>query len=311
MGSSRVQHARARRSRPQRWWSVAAVAMLLASGCGGGDGVDEAHSPAEAGPLGDRPYEVHVPPSYDGSEAAPLLVVLHGYGMTGEELASIYDVSALADERGVLYVAPDGTVDADGERFWNATDACCNAGGIDVDDSGYLAAVIAQIESDYRVDEDRVVALGVSNGAFMAYRLACDHADTLAAIVSIAGATYLDPQDCGPSEPVSVLEVHGTADEIIAFDGGANIDAAYPSAPESVAAWAAYDGCTGALTATGERRDADSSVPGDETKASAFSGCPSGIGVELWTVEGGDHTMDFQPDVVPDLVDFLLAHPRS
>ncbi len=283
--------------------------MLLASGCGG-DGVDEASSPTKAGLLADRPYEVHVPPSYDGAEPAPLLVLLHGYGMTGEELAYIYDVSALADERGVLYVAPDGTVDADGERFWNATDACCNAGGIDVDDSGYVAAVIAQVESDYRVDESRVMALGVSNGAFMAYRLACDHADTLAAIVSIAGATYLDPQDCTPSEPVSVVEVHGTADEIIVFDGGANIDAAYPSAPGSVAAWADYDRCTGPLAATGETRDADSSVPGDETEVSAVSGCPDGIGIELWTVEGGDHTMDFQPDVVPDLIDFLLAHPR-
>jgi polyhydroxybutyrate depolymerase len=144
----------------------------------------------------------------------------------------------------------------------------------------------------------------------MAYRMACDHADQIAAIVSLAGATFLDADRCKPSQQVSVLEVHGTADEYISYDGGTFVDEAFPSAETTVTTWASYDGCDPDLTPTGDRLDVEPSIPGDETVVSRVEGCPPGIAVELWTMMGAGHIFSFTPDFVPSLIDFLLAHPR-
>jgi polyhydroxybutyrate depolymerase len=92
-----------------------------------------------------------------------------------------------------------------GARFWNATDACCDVDASGVDDSSYLAGLINEIGSHVAVDPRRVFVVGHSNGAFMSYRMACDHADTIAAIVSLAGAPPADPAACRPTEPVAIL----------------------------------------------------------------------------------------------------------
>ncbi len=144
----------------------------------------------------------------------------------------------------MLYVYPDGTENRIGRQFWNATEACC-AGPVsdEVDDSAYLAAVIANVRSAYNVDPRRIFVMGHSNGGFMSYRMACDHADVVAAVASIAGATFADPDDCSPSEPVAALQVHGTDDGTIGYEGGENRGGTYPSATETVEMWAAYNGC--------------------------------------------------------------------
>ena len=77
--------------------------------------------------LGRGPVTVNVPPSYDPSIPAPLIILLHGYGgSSGLETESYFQLTPVSDERGFLYAYPDGTVDPVGSRFWNDTDACCN-----------------------------------------------------------------------------------------------------------------------------------------------------------------------------------------
>ena len=118
-----------------------------------------------------------------------------------------------------------------------------------VDDAAYLAGVITEIQASFDVDPKRIDVIGHSNGGFMSYALSCAHADKIAAMVSLAGATFLNPTDCAPTGPVAVLEVHGTADDTILYEGG-TVDlgpgqsmAPYPGAEASVATWAKYDGC--------------------------------------------------------------------
>ena len=120
----------------------------------------------------------------------------------------------LAEARGFLYCYPDGTIDRWGNRFWNATDACCDFGNTGVDDAGYLRALIEEIARRFAVDRKRIYLVGHSNGGFMAYRMACQSADLIAGIASLAGTTFLDPSRCAPSEPVNILHIHGTADDI-------------------------------------------------------------------------------------------------
>ena len=198
---------------------------------------------------GDRPVTVHVPAGYDPAKPAPLLVLLHGYGGSGQDIVSELRIGDAAAQRGYLYVAPEGTLDSTVSRFWNATDACCDFDGAGVDDATYLEGVIKEIETKLTVDPKRIDVVGHSNGAFMSYAMACTHADTIAAIVSLAGATFKDPAACAPKTPVAVLEIHGTTDDTIYFDGGVitlpggHSMGAYPGARATVATWAKYDAC--------------------------------------------------------------------
>ncbi len=199
---------------------------------------------------GDRPVTVRVPPGYASGKPAPLLVLLHGYGGSGKDIEDELHLGAAAAQRGYLSVAPDGTLDSTVSRFWNATDACCDFEGAGVDDATYLENVIKEVEATFTVDPKRIDVVGHSNGAFMSYAMACTHADTIAAIVSLAGATFKDPKACAPKNPVAVLQIHGTTDDTIDFDGGAislaggHSMGAYPGARATVATWAKYDGCS-------------------------------------------------------------------
>ena len=137
-------------------------------------------------------------------------------------------------------------IDSDGNRFWNATDACCNFDRAAVDDVAYLTDVIAEIQAELAIDPKRIALVGHSNGGFMSYRMACEQADLVSAIVSLAGATFADPADCAPSEPVSVVQIHGTADDVILYEGGGPFTDAtgpYPGAETTAEIWATYDGC--------------------------------------------------------------------
>lgn len=150
-----------------------------------------------------------------------------------------------------------------------------------------VRSVLVSVEARYTVDPRRVYVFGHSNGAFMAHRLACDRAAHIAAILSLEGATWLDPTRCEPSQTVSVAEIHGDADTVIEYDGGLETSGvAYPGAPATVTDWATKNGCSGVLADTGQTLAV---VSGSTTTVSAFGGCPSGIDVQLWTVHGGTH----------------------
>ncbi len=242
---------------------------------------------------GDRPVTLSVPRAYDAACPAPLLLLLHGYGAGGTLQERYLGLGSLVDGRGVLLASPDGTVDADGRAFWDVgIDACCNFGGRPVDDVAYLRALIEEIRAVYAVDARRIYVVGHSNGGFMAHRLGCELAPTVAAVVSLAGTVSQEPIACRPAVPVSVLQIHGDQDEVVLYDGGTNVvgkgGGAYASAPATVARWAAQNGCQATQTA-GAPVDLETTLPGAETTSSSFDGCPSGTDVTLWTIEGGSH----------------------
>jgi polyhydroxybutyrate depolymerase len=282
-----------------------------ATGAGSGGGGSDAGA-SDGGPVGgDRPVKIHVPPGYSKSTPAPLVVMLHGYSATGDLEELYLGVTAQSDQRGFIYAHPDGTVDKMGQHFWNASDACCNFNGSTVDDSGYLSAVIADIEARFTIDPKRIWLIGHSNGGFMSYRMACEHADQIAAIVSLAGAMPSDPSGCKPSSPVSILEIHGTADAVIAYDGSAINGHAYPSAPTTVSDWVTIDGCAATPDTSAMPMDLDSVLLGAETTVTRYAaGCKPGGHAELWTIAGGAHLPTLSATFTSAMVDFLYAHPR-
>lgn len=256
-----------------------------------------------------RPYQSIVPPQYNPATPMPLVVVLHGYGANGFVQAGYLGLSALARTRGFLLAYPNGTLDTTGRLFWNATDACCDFARTNVDDVAYITAVIDDMSARYRVDARRVFLVGHSNGGFMAHRMACDASNRIAAIVSFAGVGFKDPARCQPTSPVAVAQLHGTADETVAFTGGAFQGVEFPGAVETQRGWAMRNGCGTTPTEAG-RLDLVTNLAGDETKVERYSGCQRGD-VELWTIENGTHIPSFSQTALTGAVwRFLSTHPK-
>ncbi|MEO0326409.1 MAG: hypothetical protein AAF447_25905 [Myxococcota bacterium] len=260
---------------------------------------------------GDRPVTLRVPEDYAG-ESLPLVLSLHGYTSNGAQLDAYFGLPRRVDARRFFLLSPTGTEETPGGNpFWNATAACCNFRSSSVDDVAYLTGLIDEAAAVVSVDPARIYVVGHSNGGFMSYRMACDAADRVAAIVSLAGATHEDEADCPASEPVSVLQIHGTDDTVIRYGGGTLGRGAYPGAEESVLRWAQRAGCTGEPRVADERLDLVRTLPGDDTDAQSYEeGCAEGIGASLWTIESGGHVPLFQADYADRLLDFLFAHPK-
>jgi len=266
-------------------------------------------SPTDARALvAKRPYRL-VAEDGDGG-ARPLVVLLHGYGSSGAGHDAYFGLSAIAKRRGVMLAIPDGTRDHGGKLFWNATEACCDFDRIPIDDVAYLDAVVADVERREHVDPARIYVIGHSNGAFMAHAWACEKHSPLAAIVALAGVPWTDRARC-KNRDVSVLQIHGDADRVIAYAGGRSFGngVPYPSAEEAVSAWAERDGCSAGRHAEGSL-DLDRAVPGAETSRAAYA-CSNGLAVELWTMSGSGHVPQVGPSFAEHALDFLLAHPRK
>jgi polyhydroxybutyrate depolymerase len=201
---------------------------------------------------------------------APLVVVMHGGLGSAEQARDAYGWDQLAAKEGFIVAYPDGL-----GRAWNEGDGCCGASGENgVDDVRFLEQMIAEIGQRAPIDEDRVYATGMSNGAMMSYRLACD-SDVLAAVAAVAG-TILG--ECDEPEPLSVLAIHGDADESVRMDGepGSGIESidGMPIADVNQY-WREVDGC-----------EAPENVLGDVSTSTASCGR---MAVELVVVAGAGH----------------------
>jgi polyhydroxybutyrate depolymerase len=275
----------------------------------------EASTIDAAGIVAARPYTLYVPAGYSAGTPAPLLVMFHGYGASGALEEAYMAMKNASDANSFLYAYGDGTLDISGNRFWNATDACCDFWGNPVDDVQYFDAIVADVESKYSVDRKRIYVMGHSNGGFMSHRLACDRTSTIAAIFSLAGAEWDDLSRCSPSGPISVAEVHGTADTTIYFDGGTTTadggtGGTYPSAPTTITDWGQKNGCTGPLAPNGQTYTIDGTLPPGQTQVQAFSGCPAGIDVQLWVVQGGEHVPTLTSAWSSQVWGFLSTHSK-
>ncbi len=256
-----------------------------------------------------RPFSLHIPASYSSSKAAPLVILLHGYTATGQGQESYLKFTPESDKRGFLYAYPDGLVDTRGNQYWNATDACCDLYGGKPDDSTYLSDIIKNLKSSYNVDAKRVYLVGHSNGAFMDYRMACDHADEITAIAPLNGAMWNDLSKCTPANPVTVLDIRSTTDEVINYNGSQILGHVYPSAAKTEADWLAFDKCGKAETKL-PALDLDGGLPGAETSVVDHTGCAGGSTVEVWTIKGGKHIPPFNGTYAAHVMDFLYTQVK-
>lgn len=217
-----------------------------------------------------RTFLVHVPADYDPSAPTPVVLDMHGRAFTAQAQRALTGMDELADVEGFVAVHPQGV-----GRTWNAGLCCGEAMREGVDDVGFVAAMLDALEAELCVDRRRVFVTGLSNGGFIAHRLACELSDRIAAIAPVAGV--LTVGDCVPARPVPVLHFHGDDDQVVRYEGYGG----YLSAEASCEGWAARNGC-----------DATSQVTfsEDDVECRTWAGCAEGAEVRLCTIAGGGHT---------------------
>ena len=262
--------------------------------------------------AGRGPVTVTLPSGYVSGTPTPLIMGLHGFMNDSDDMANFLPFGALAEAYGVITVFPDGVEDLFGFQYWNATDACCSIFGPPVDDVSYLLGLLDLIEAQASVDARRTWLVGFSNGGFMSYRLACEAAGRFAAVVSFAGGTFKDEALCDPDVPVHTLQIHGTADNVIFYGGGAIVgQPTYLGALETTNTWAVYDGCALVPDFSQPALDLASNLAGAETTVRRYiQGCLPGGSAELWTVSGGAHNFPKTSAVGPLVMDWLFDHPK-
>jgi polyhydroxybutyrate depolymerase len=259
----------------------ALLAVTALSGCGGA-GAQVAGPPAQAVlPVGSsthsievggvsRTYIVYRPASLPAR--APLVVMLHGGFGSASQAQKSYGWDAEADRGHFVVAYPDGL-----NHAWNTGGGCCGVPGkTNADDTGFITAMVSAIERQLPVDTARVYATGISNGGIMAYTLACR--TSIFAAIGPDSATELG--SCPAPHPLSVIHIHGTADQSIPYQGGegggvAHIDG--PSVPSLNARWRGIDHCATPAVKTA----------GAVTTSTAS--CPAGQAVELITIAGAGH----------------------
>ena len=300
----------------------------------------------------DRDYDLSLPASFHCGTLLPVLIVLHGGGgnkdnmrrlaCPGGDLASPGCLDRIALAAGMAVVFPNGS-DAPGARLlsrggirtWNAgggrDGAVCVSGEAckrGVDDVAYVRALLADVGARIAVDPKRVFATGFSNGAALAHRLACEAADLFAAVAPVSGENQAALAACAPSRPVAMLDVHGTGDRCWPYAGGAGgciASGRYVSVAETLAGWAARNGCHAQAQRT-TLPPRPGIADGTEVVRHDYAGCAAEGALQHLEVVGNGHfwpdghayarpallggTMSRQLDTGGAIVDFLGAHAR-
>jgi polyhydroxybutyrate depolymerase len=182
-----------------------------------------------------RVYNVYAPPGYAPAQSVPLVVDIHGYTSTKEQQQSLSGWQAKADAVGFLVAYPDGLGGS-----WNAGVCCGTSVTNNVDDVGFIRAMLSAIAAEASIDSARIYVTGLSNGGAMSHRLACEAADVFAAAAPLSFPTpYTDfATQCQPSRAIPVLTSMGLTDVLVPYAGGA-----FESAAASFANWRSKNSC--------------------------------------------------------------------
>jgi polyhydroxybutyrate depolymerase len=229
-----------------------------------------------------RSYQVHIPLGYRLRSAMPLVIALHGGGGNAENSISTTGLNQKSDQEGFIVVHPNGTAN-NKLLTWNAHNCCGDAYSNNIDDVGFISALIDELVRTLNIDRKKVYVTGFSNGAMLAYKLACQLANKIAAIAVVSGA--LNTDSCKASETVPVVIFHGTYDQNILYNGGAPRKGFDP-APRvdkpvsfAVSSWVNNNQCSSRPI----------TVTKGSIKGEAYRNCKNNADVTLYTVIGGGH----------------------
>ncbi len=259
----------------------------------------------------ERSYVLHIPPGYDPSQPTALVLAFHGITLDAYEMLRISGFNTQSDTAGFIVVYPNASGE---QRSWNGGHCCGEAAINNVDDVGFVRVLIAELSTLLNIDPRQIYVTGFSNGAILAYRLACEMSDQIAAIGPVSATQAIeDMQVCQPMRPVPVIHFHGTDDEPNPYNGGETPGGVqFISVADAIQFWVDFNGCPGE-----PQRSESGSIIHD-----LYAPCQGGSSVELYTVTGGKHawpggeavnlrmgepTMEVSATIL--MWEFFLEHP--
>ena len=240
-----------------------------------------------------RSYVLHIPPSYTGDQPMPLVLNYHGLGGLASDQQAYSNLPEKADEAGFIVVAPQGEGDPANHNFATLSDR--------PDDIAFTVELLDALETQLCIDTARIFAAGLSNGAQMSGRLACNLSERIAAVAPVSGAHFPpfspdipDEPGCFSTRPVPLIAFHGTADPVIPFEGGPSIfNISFRSIEEAVIPeWAAHNGCAAEPFAEQVT---------ENVRRVRYQGCDEGATVELYVIADGGHVWPGAPGATQEI----------
>ena len=239
----------------------------------------------------DRYYYIQLAhPEAEGPSS--VLFNLHGYGSDAIEQMNYTNFNNLANtkENNFILIHPQGaplnTALTSSSSHWNSGGWTI---GSTVDDVDFIDTIIKLVSQKYNLNQDRIYSTGMSNGGFMSYHLACNLSSKIAAVASVTGSMSKETyEDCNPAHPTSILQVHGTIDATVPFDGNSALG--MRSINDVMDYWKLYNACdvdpTSIIT---DYFDIEIAVQHD-----TYSNCLNDVHVELYKIEGMGHTWPYK-----------------
>ncbi len=228
-----------------------------------------------------REYLLYVPKSYDGATPTPLVITLHGGATWPAFQRDLSGWNRLAESHAFIVVYPAGLrVYGAGPRGWLVTRPGPNV----MKDVRFISDLIDELKKVYNIDPTRIYANGLSNGGGMTFVLSCTLSDRVAAVGMVGAAQFLPWSWCTDHRPVPMISFHGTADELVPYEGGTSWvspNRSFPDVSEWTANWAGRNRCG--------PDPALSTVAADVTRRE-YTDCADGAAVVLFTIQGGGHT---------------------
>lgn len=282
------------------------------------------------GPEGDqREVILHLPPTYDIGGSFPLLLILHGAGQDATGIQTLTGMDTVADEFGFVIAYPNGSGKPGSTQLtWNASHCCGFALENNIDDVGYLEAVIDFLVEQYPIDANRVYLAGLSNGGMMAYRAGAELSAKVAGIAPVAASLGGQLVEGGPTImpdppefPVAVIAFHGVEDNRVLYAGGISSPERAPTfifsrsdipVAESIAFWVEANRC--------ETQPSAETIAGGQVTVTKYGDCLGDADVELvtlwhgcheWPVVSTDHGVKHGVCANEMMLEFFLAHPKQ
>ncbi len=237
----------------------------------------------------DRTYLVHVPTGDSRTKALPLVLALHGAGMTSTLMAEVTGLNTWAEKTGFIVVYPQGL-----QQHWNTA----RTPGAGVDDFAFMKALVAKVQSSYSVDRTQIIAAGFSNGAEFAQELGCIGDLPFKAVVAVSATLSIEAaKQCAPKHTARLIEFHGTADPIVPYLGGRVNAPGGPmvlSVADDLQLWARINHCA---PEPKTERLPDHSEGGTHVERVTFHGCAAGGEVTHYRILGAGHVWPGYPDM--------------
>ena len=241
-----------------------------------------------------RSYLLYTPPGVSNLDTLPVVFAIHGGGGTAKGLERITKrrFNELAYEQKFLLVYPNAV-----SKTWNSGRLeILKPRNKDVDDVGFLLAILEELKAEFNVDESKVFATGISNGGFMTNRLLCERPDVFKAGAVVTASMAEDfMADCNPDQPVSLMVINGLDDPLVPYNGGdirlfkkGKSRGRVISTDDYIKFWMEQNNCD-----VSTRKDSlINTIKDDGTRVlrASYGGCDAEEEVVLISIEGGGHT---------------------